>query len=83
MPGAILKLQNAISKETLLKLSKLIEGSMYFDEDNLLFFKLEDKIVSIRERDIYLVDILDEPGVKKTLGKIRELFEIAERSSEA
>ena len=80
MPGAILKLQNGITKETLLKLNKLIEGSMYFDEDNLLFFKLDDKIVSIREKDIYLVDILDEPGVKKTLEKIRGFFEMADKS---
>ena len=83
MPGAILKLQKGISKETLLKLNISIEGSVYFEEDNLLFFKLEDKIVTIAEKEISLADILDEPGVKESMGKIRELFELAGRSSGA
>ena len=79
MPGAILKLNNGISKETLLKLNKLIEGSVYFDEDNLLFFKLEDKIVTIAEKEISLVDVLDEPGVKKNLETIRGFLETANK----
>lgn len=62
-------------------MNKLIEGSIYFDEDNLLFFKLADRFVTISEKEISLGDILEESEVKRVMGKIRELFETAERSS--
>jgi hypothetical protein len=82
LPGAILKLQNGISKETLLKLNGIIEDSMYFADENMLYFKLDQKAVTIMEKVIYLTEILDEPGVKVSMERIKVFFDKLEKSPE-
>ena len=81
MAGAILKLRNGISNDSLLKLHELIKDSLYFDEDRLLFFKLDGRIATISEKEISLADTLEESEVRRVMEKIGELYRTAERSS--
>ena len=63
-----------------MKLNKVIRGSTFFSDDNLLFFKLENRFVTISEKEISLAGIFDESEVKRVMELIKKFFDAAERT---